>query len=450
MRVLIVDDDKNIRSSLAGLLSDESIAFDLCGSGEEAAELLQRKVYSAALLDVMMPGMNGIELLKHIRQNDAAIKVLMMSGEADYSSAVQATRLGALDFFEKPLNPDKVILALKNIEYQTAMEKRLRALESFVDEKDRIVGESRVMQHALKTIAKCAPSESRVFIFGENGTGKELAARMVHRLSLRKNGPFVSLNCAALPKDLVESELFGYEKGAFTGAQKRKPGRFEQADGGTLFLDEIGDMSLETQAKLLRVLQENEAVRLGGTSSYTFNVRVISATNKDLKLEIEKQTFREDLFYRLNVMPVTIPPLRDRKDDIPLLAAHFLKELSGSMGSASKSWSAEALEALQAHDWPGNVRELRNTVERLIIMAPENVIEKEDVEGMMPVSACAAGSVNIYGKENRSFRERIEAYEKSLLEKEYAAAGGNISRMAKTLQMDRANLHRKLKSYGYK
>jgi two-component system nitrogen regulation response regulator NtrX len=450
IRILIVDDEPRIRSSLKGLLQDEGYRTWECGSGEEALRFLKTSSPDVIMLDVVLPGMDGLEVLKRIRKQESGIHVLMMSGKADLSTAVQATRMGAWDFFEKPLNPDRVLLVLRNIAETVTMENRMRSLESRIGGEEEMVGESGVMKELKEAISRAAPSQGRVMIFGENGTGKELVARAIHRRSSRKDGPFVSLNCAALPEHLVESELFGYEKGAFTGALRRKRGRIETADGGTLFLDEVGDMGLDTQAKLLRVLEENEAVRLGGETPYPFDVRIISATNKDLSKEIEQGRFREDLFYRLNVIPFYVPPLRERKEDIPLLAQHFLSLFTQQTGGGRRTWSSGALEAQKAYAWPGNVRELKNFVERVMIMSRESEISGEDVNRYLSVSGSEPAGRHCSDEKELPLRQRIEQFEREIIQQTFREVEGNISRLARRLGMDRANLYRKLKAYGIK
>ena len=451
MRLLIVDDEPRIRSSLGGLLRDEGYVVDSCESGERGLELLQKEGFDVVLLDVVLPGMDGLEALERIRKITDRTKVLMMSGQADISMAVRATKLGALDFFEKPLNPDRVLLALKNIVDRMVLEQRVDSLESMVDQEREMIGDSSPMQHLREIILKAAPTDGRVLIFGENGTGKELVARAIHRGSNRRHRPFVSLNCAALPRDLVESELFGYEKGAFTGAVRRKPGHFETAEGGSLFLDEVGDMALETQAKLLRVLEENEAVRLGGDRPYRFDVRIISATNKNLTKVIEEGRFREDLLYRLNVVPLEVPALREHKEDIPLLAHHFLRRICQRTGKGMKHWGQGSVEILQSYSWPGNVRELKNFVERLVIMSGGDTITTEEVAKTLPASPSESPETKILvEKEDLSLKEMVERFERDLLIRGYREVGGNVSGLARKLKIDRANLHRKLKSYGIK
>lgn len=452
MRVLIVDDEPRIRATLEGLLKDEGYSVQTCGSGEDGLSILKEETFDVLMLDVILPGMTGLQALERIRRFNTVIKVLMMSGQADLNTAVQATKLGAYNFFEKPLNPDRVILEFRNIAEQMALENRVHSLETLVEQSDLMIGEARAMQLLREEISKAAPSDGRVFIFGENGSGKELVARAIHHQSSRKTNNFVSLNCAALPKDLVESELFGYTKGAFTGASKDKPGLFETANGGTLFLDEIGDMALDTQAKLLRVLQESEAIRVGGHQPYRFNVRVISATNKDLMSEIKENRFREDLYYRLNVIPLNVPPLRDRKEDIPRLAQHFLQQVCERTGKGMKQWAEESLIHMKTYPWPGNVRELKNIVERLVIMSNETLIAVDEVRQVLPMGSEPSPTIvqNEKIDQDLSFREQVELFEKQLLLQGYRETDGNVSQLARKFKIDRANLHRKLKSYGIK
>ena len=452
MQILIVDDESRIRTSLEGLLQEEGYSVRSCGTGEQAVEIVQKESVDVVLLDVVLPGIDGLETLKRIREHNPSLKVLMMSGRSDLTTAVKAIKLGGYNFFQKPLNPDQLLQELKNIADRMILERKVNSLETLVGREEKMVGHSPVMQKLQEAIERAAPSEGRVLIFGENGTGKELVARAIHRKSARKASAFVSLNCAALPQDLVESELFGYEKGAFTGAVRKKPGRFEMANGGSLFLDEIGDMGLETQAKLLRVLQENEAVRVGGNTPYKFNVRIISATNKNLVMEIEEGRFREDLFYRLNVIPLDVPPLRDRKEDIPLLAQYFLCQICEKTGKGMKRWAQRALKTLQHYSWPGNVRELQNLVERLVIMSGGEIINVKEVMDVLPLSPSPSFSKREIPLEGEalSLRKMVEQFEKDVLVQGYREVNGNVSKLARQLKIDRANLHRKLKAYGIK
>ncbi len=451
LRILIIDDDSRIRESLTSLLEEEGYAILSSSNGEEGVKIASHEKIDIVLLDVILPGRSGIEILKELKKIDPSIKVLMISGQSDFKTAVQATKLGAYNFFEKPLNPDTILLDLKNISKQISMERKLSDYEDHTVIEDEIVGTSSKIKNLIKTISKTAPSEGRVLIYGENGTGKELVAKALHQQSKRNKGPFVSLNCAAFPKELIESELFGYQKGAFTGAVKNKPGKFEIADGGTLFLDEIGDMSLDTQAKLLRVLEENEAVRLGSNTPYRFDLRVISATNKNLEKLIRNGTFREDLYYRLNVIPLEVPPLRERNSDISLLADYFLKQICASSGRRVLKWEKGSLALLQSYHWPGNVRELKNFVERLIILSEGEVISEKQVRENLPVKKEGGVGQDIpFDVKDKSLKNLIKEFEKNVLLKGFRQTQGNVSRLSRLLKVDRANLHRKLKKYKIK
>ncbi len=452
MRILIVDDEPNIRLSLEGLLMDEGHAVASCADGESALDRIGRETFDAVLLDVMLPAMSGLDVMRRIRESDPEAAVVMMSGRPDTATAVAAVQAGARQFLEKPLDPDRLLFELRNLEKHRALATRVASLEGQAADERKWVGESAAVRRLLADVAKAAPTDGRVLIFGENGTGKELVARMVHDASRRREKPFVSLNCAAVPQALVESELFGYEKGAFTGAASRKPGLFETAHGGTLFLDEIGDMPVDTQAKLLRVLQESEAVRVGGTVPVRFDARVIAATNKDLNREIGEGRFREDLFYRLNVIPLHVPPLRERGDDVMLLARFFLERLGRSTGKGMMEWNPKALERLRGYVWPGNVRELRNVVERLVIMSESRVISEADATAALPIGRAVSKSLSSSEQVDPelSLAENLARFEKALLEEGFREAGGNVSLLSRRLKTDRANLHRKLKLYGIK
>ncbi|MBN2201485.1 sigma-54-dependent Fis family transcriptional regulator [bacterium] len=450
--MLIVDDEPNIRLSLEGLLMDEGHAVASCADGESALDRIGRETFDAVLLDVMLPGMSGLEVMRRIRESDPEAAVVMMSGRPDTAMAVSAVQAGARQFLEKPLDPDRLLFELRNLETHRVLATRVASLEGRAADERRWVGESVAVRRLLADVAKAAPTDGRVLVFGENGTGKELVARMVHDASRRREKPFVSLNCAAVPQALVESELFGYEKGAFTGAGSRKPGLFETAHGGTLFLDEIGDMPADTQAKLLRVLQESEAVRVGGTVPVRFDARVIAATNKDLSREIGEGRFREDLFYRLNVIPLHVPPLRERGEDVILLARFFLERLGRSTGKGMMEWNPKALDLLRTYDWPGNVRELRNTVERLVIMSESREISEADARAALPAGRTVFESLpsGVQADPELSLAGNLARYEKALLEKSFREAEGNVSLLSRMLKTDRANLYRKLKSYGIK
>jgi len=446
MRILVIDDDPNINDSLKWLLEDNGHEVRTCSSAEQGLARAEKESYELAFLDVMLPGMGGLDALKKLLGHQPALQVIMISGHADVSVAVKATKLGAYDFFEKPLNPEKVLLEVKKLSEQLRVRAQVSELKRLVELEYQMIGDSPAMAELRAQIAKAAPSEGRILIFGENGTGKELVAREIHNLSNRREGPFVQLNCAAIPETLIESELFGHEKGSFTGAHRRKEGQIERAEGGTLLLDEIGDMAPETQAKLLRVLQEDEFCRVGSTTPSKFNVRILSATNKDLKAEIAGNRFREDLYFRLNVIPIRVPPLRERIDDIPVLADHFLRVYCVKNGKKTKTMSGDARARLQGYHWPGNIRELRNIMERLAIMTEDVEISLQDVETVFGSPASTA----VVPVEDVSLKQQMGAFEKRLLHTVFQRCRGNVSRMAQVLGTDRANLHRKLKKYRIK
>ena len=448
--ILIVDDEAGVRGSLAGILSDEGYAPEAVESGEDCLALLETRRFDLILLDVWLPKMDGLETLSRLRALDPEVPVVVISGHGSIETAVKAVRMGAQDFVEKPLALEKILLVVKNALRQRRLEAENRALKEKVEHRFMMVGESAAI-HALRAdIAQAAPSNGRVLIFGENGTGKELVARNIHHQSLRASGPFVEVNCAAIPEELIESELFGHTRGAFTGALTAKKGKFEVADGGTLFLDEVGDMTLKTQAKVLRVLQEQKLEPVGGTASVTVDVRVIAATNKNLEEEIRRGAFREDLFFRLNVIPFRVPPLRERRDDIPLLARHFISELSAEYGKRPKELAPEALDLLVRQSWPGNVRELRNTIERLVIMTPGDRIEARHLPGSVVTAAPAPEPAEAAGPSGSfpSLLAAREDFEKRYIWKKYQECGGNMSRTSEALQVERSNLYRKMKGYG--
>ncbi|MCP4726630.1 MAG: sigma-54-dependent Fis family transcriptional regulator [bacterium] len=447
--ILIVDDERNIRRSLRGIFEDENLSVEDVESGEEAVKHAEENFYKVIFLDVLLPGIDGIQTLKKLKKITPGSTIIMMSGHANVEMAIDAIKFGAYNFFEKPLIPEKILLELKHIDNLRKIEAEVIELRK-VAGWDDIIGDSGKTIDLKKLIARIAPTESRVLITGENGTGKELVARAIHYNSNRKNGPFVKVNCAALPKDLIESELFGYEKGAFTGAAARKTGRFEEANNGTLLLDEIGDMSLDTQAKLLRVLEENELIRLGGNKTIELNVRIISATNQDLEDLIEKDRFREDLLYRLNTILVEVPPLRDRREDIPVLALHFAEQFAEKNGKMKIGLDNDAAALLQDQPWRGNIRELKNVIERIAIMTDSIKITANEIVHLLPgVKPVSKGAVDIEPND-RSLREMIDNYEKAILTNEYDKCRGNVSKLAGKLKIDRANLHRKLKLLGLK
>ena len=442
--VLIVDDEAGVRSALSGVLRDEGYQVEAVESGEACLERLTRVAYDAIVLDIWLPGLDGLSTLERLRQRSVDAPVVMISGHGNIESAVRAIKMGAFDFVEKPLSLEKTVLVVGNAVRQRRLEAENRALRAHVDRRLAMVGESYGMQQLREQIAMAAPTNGRVLIYGENGTGKELVARSVHGMSRRRNGPFIEVNCAAIPEELIESELFGHMKGAFTGALSDRRGKFELADGGTLFLDEIGDMSLKTQAKVLRALQEQVVEPVGGAASVRVDVRVLAATNKELPAEIRLGRFREDLYFRLNVIPIFVPPLRDRPDDIPLLAQHFMTELSREYGRRPKQFDAGAAAGLRSCRWPGNVRELRNVVERMMIMVPGDTIRLSDLSFLD-----AAGLVELEEPGPVApLHEARDRFEREYILKALAAQHGNISRTAEVLGVERSNLYRKMRGFG--
>jgi two-component system nitrogen regulation response regulator NtrX len=444
-RVLIVDDEAGVRSALSGVLRDEGYEVEAVGSGEACLDRVVRAPYDVIVLDIWLPGMDGLATLARLRDRRVDAPIVMISGHGNIESAVRAIKLGAFDFVEKPLSLEKTVLVVGNAVRQRQLEAENRALRATVDRRLTMVGESYVMGQLREQVAMAAPTNGRVLIYGENGTGKEVVARSIHAMSRRKGGPFVEVNCAAIPEELIESELFGHLRGAFTGATADRRGKFELADGGTLFLDEIGDMSLKTQAKVLRALQEQVVEPVGGTAGVRVDVRVLAATNKDLTAEIRAGRFREDLYFRLNVIPIFVPPLRERPGDIPLLAEYFMRELSREYGRRPKGFDAGAATALQSYRWPGNVRELRNVIERLMIMVPGDTVTAANL-GFFDVGL-------ILGHEppaspGLSLHDARERFERDYILHALAAQQGNISRTADVLGVERSNLYRKMRSFG--
>jgi len=443
-KVLIVDDEAAIRQSLRGVLTDENYQCVAVDSGEACLNELARESYEAVLLDIWMPGMDGLAALEQIQTMPAGSRpaVVMISGHGNIETAVRATKLGAFDFVEKPLTIDKVNLVLKNAIQQRRMDLELRRLRDDTAEPE-IIGESVPMKALRQQLKLMAGTNGRVLIYGESGTGKELVARAIHRSSQRANGPFVEVNCAALPEDLIESELFGHRLKNPDGTPDHKVGKLQKAHGGTFFLDEVGDMSLKTQAKVLRALDEHRFEPVGAAQSIQVDARVIAATNKNLEKEIERGNFREDLFYRLNVIPFTVPPLRDRAEDIPVLAAHFLNYFAKEYGRKPKELSQDALAALREYHWPGNVRELRNLMERLVILYPQNRIEARHLP-LESVRKSYAKQWNGFG----SLHDVKEAAEREYIIRKLEETGGNVTRASELLGLERSNLYRKMKALG--
>jgi two-component system nitrogen regulation response regulator NtrX len=450
--ILIVDDEKSIRDSLTGILQDEGFRPLSAGSGEEALSRLREERPDLILLDIWMPGMDGLETLSRIREFQPDQLVIMMSGHGTIDTAVRATKLGAHDFIEKPLSLEKLLVIIQNALKINRLIEENRELKAKIAKEYEMVGNSPPVFELRRQIEIVGPTSGWALITGENGTGKELVARAIHGHSQRRDKPFVEVNCAAIPDDLIESELFGHEKGAFTGATAQRRGKFDLAHEGTLFLDEIGDMSLKTQAKVLRILQERKFERVGGNRTIEVDVRVIAATNKDLSSQIAAGMFREDLYYRLNVIPFHVPPLRARRQDIPLLVNHFLEFFCGKEGRDIKTLDDKAMEALSRYPWPGNVRELKNLIERLVIMVPSKVITLEQLP-LVAIRQAAAGGEEQVGHEGTlvtadTFREAREEFEKEFLLRKLEEHDWNVSRTAEAIDMERSNLHRKIKGYG--
>jgi two-component system, NtrC family, nitrogen regulation response regulator NtrX len=447
--ILVVDDEPGVRSALSGVLRDEGYQVEAVESGEACLDRLTRAAFDVILLDVWLPGADGLATLARIRERQLDVPVVMISGHGNIESAVRAIKLGAFDFIEKPLSLEKTMLVVRNALRQRRLEAENRALRARVDRHLQMVGESYAMRQLREQVAMAAPTNGRVLIYGDNGTGKELVARTIHALSRRRAGPFVEVNCAAIPEELIESELFGHVKGAFTGAVGDRRGKFEVADGGTIFLDEIGDMSLKTQAKVLRVLQEQVVEPVGGTAGVRVDVRVLAATNKELTAEIRAGRFREDLYFRLNVIPIAVPPLRDRADDIPLLAGHFMAGFAREYGRRMKTLDASAVAALQDYPWPGNVRELRNVIERLIIMVPGDSIGARDLAFLDgPFAGVAVEPGNEEAGEGLTLQAARNRFERDFILKTLAGQNGNISRTADLLGVERSNLYRKMRALG--
>ena len=444
--ILIVDDEESIRHTLGGILADEGYEVLMAASGEDALKIVEEELPNLVLLDIWLPGIDGIETLKAIRAENPQIGVLMMSGHGTIETAVKATKLGAFDFIEKPLSLDKVIINVNNALGLIHLEEENKFLRQKFPQDYELTGASASILELKEMIGIVSPTNAWILIMGENGTGKELVARSIHRQSKRSNKSFVEVNCAAIPEELIESELFGHEKGSFTGATAKKRGKFDLAHEGTIFLDEVADMSLKAQAKVLRILQEKKFERVGGSSLIATDVRVLAATNKDLEKEMEEGRFRQDLFYRLNVIPLKIPPLRDRKEDIPLLVKRFLSEFAAKEREAEKTITDDALAALMEHDWPGNVRELKNIIERLVIMIPDNVISRSDIPFLDKQGREIDEDEGDYASD--SFREAKMDFEKQYLMKKLREFEGNISKTAEAIGLERSNLHRKIKAYG--
>ena len=442
--ILVVDDEESICLLLKGILSDEGYEALTAQSGEECLDIIEEELPSLVLLDIWLPGIDGIETLKRIKSRHPKIQVIMISGHGSVESAVTTTKLGAFDFIEKPLSLDKIVLIVNHALDIIRLEEENRLLKN--GQSHEIDGNSKAIIELKEMIQIISPTNAWVLIMGENGTGKELVARSIHGQSGRSSKPFIEVNCAAIPEELIESELFGHEKGAFTGATEKKRGKFDLANRGTIFLDEVADMSLKAQAKILRILQEKKFERVGGTRVIDTDVRVLAATNKNLEHEMEKGRFRQDLYYRLNVIPLEVPPLRDRIEDVPLLADYFIREFSLKESKKEKHIADDALEVLMDHTWPGNVRELKNIIERLVITSPSDIIIADD---MPPLSKLNHKSRNSgFSEDVYSFRGARERFEKNYLVKKLVENDWNVKKTAKSIGLERSNLHKKIKAYG--
>ena len=444
-KILIVDDETNIRRSVSMILSSAGYAVDQAASAAEAERMLGEQIFDLMVLDILMPEIDGLQFLQTIKKHPNKPIVIMISGHATIENAVTATREGAHDFIEKPISKEKLLLSLKNALAQRRLAEENTRLRKEVGSRFEMIGDSLALQNIREQIQRVARANTRVLILGESGTGKELVARAIHEASERKKQPFIKVNCAAIPEELIESELFGHEKGAFTGATTSREGKFQQADQGTLFLDEVGDMSLKTQAKVLRVLQEGEIERVGGSKTYHVDVRVVAATNKNLEEEARQGNFREDLFFRLNVVPIVMPRLSERKDDIPLLTEHFTKMYCEENGFKLKIFSSDAIEKLCNHSWPGNIRELRNTIERLVIMTVNDKITAADLPLSYHSSQSQTARTFQPGLSLRDLRDQVERdYIQSCLD----ATDGNMSQTARLLGIERSHLYKKMRALG--
>jgi len=442
--ILIVDDERAIQKALRGVLEDEGYRVTAVGTGADALKAVADEMPDLVFLDIFMSHMDGLETLAELKRLRPEATVVMISGHGTIETAVKATRLGAYDFIEKPLSLEKTLITMTRALEHGRLERENATLRARLEERTEIIGESDVMRRLRDHIATAAPSTGRVLIHGENGSGKELVARAIHTLSARHEAPFVEVNCAAIPEELIESELFGHERGAFTGALARRRGKFETADRGTVFLDEIGDMSLKTQAKVLRALEEQAFERVGGRETLRVDVRVIAASNRDLPSLIAQGAFREDLFYRLNVIPIEVPPLRARKEDVPALVEHFIRVFCAENGKRLKAVTPGALTWFMTYEWPGNVRELRNMVERLVIMVPGDAIGPDDLPPPLRPKSEPASALG----EGKPLKEARDNFERAYILAELRAQDWNMTRTAERLGIERSHLYRKIRAYG--
>jgi two-component system nitrogen regulation response regulator NtrX len=445
--VLIVDDERDIGQTLGGILEDEGYRVHAVSNGEEALEAIRHDRPDLVMLDIWMPGMDGLETLAKLKERYPELQVIMISGHGSIETAVKSTKLGAYDFIEKPLSLSETVLTVNRVMDLIRLEEENKRLQAGIEDKYDMIGSHPTIEALRDQIALAAPTDSYVLITGENGTGKELVARQIHLQSRRGRRPFIEVNCAAIPEELIESELFGHEKGAFTGATERRRGKFELADGGTIFLDEIADMSLKTQAKILRILQEHRFERVGSGEQIATDVRVITATNKNLHDEIAANRFREDLFFRLNVIPLFVPPLRERVEDIPGFIEFFTRSFAARSGLTPRVFTPEAIDLLKAYSWPGNVRELKNIVERLMIMTRAKEVTADDVRNTLTIEPPRTDPLaGLFATPD--YRDARAAFERAFLMRKLEEFGGNITRTAEAVGIERSNLHRKIKALG--
>ncbi|HPC73286.1 MAG TPA: sigma-54 dependent transcriptional regulator [Syntrophales bacterium] len=444
--ILVVDDEESICRSLEGILSDEGYEVLTAKSGEEALKTIEEEQPDLILLDIWLPGIDGIDVLKNVKQEHPQIQVIMMSGHGTIETAVKATKLGAFDFIEKPLSLEKVVLIVNHALDLIRLEEENKLLKMKAHSDYELVGQSKAVKDLKEIIQIVAPTNAWILIMGENGTGKELVARSIHLQSRRAKRTLVEVNCAAIPEELIESELFGHERGAFTGATTKKRGKFELAHEGTIFLDEVGDMSAKAQAKILRILQEKKFERVGGTKILETDVRVLAASNKDLEKEMEEGRFRQDLYYRLHVIPLTIPPLRERKEDVQPLIEHFIKTFCTKEGIAPKTMTDEAVSRMMEHNWPGNVRELKNIIERLVIMSPSEIITARDIPPFVREGETSNDNRAVFA--HQSYRDARVDFERQFITRKLEENEWNVSKTADAIGLERSNLHRKIKLHG--
>lgn len=443
--ILIIDDEKEICESISLILEYEGHRVDYVNTGSEGIIKARDFPYDVIFLDIQLPDLNGFEVLKNIREFNTSVNILIISAYGNIENAVKATKLGAFDFLEKPIDREKLLISVRNASSQSRLMRENTEMRDALSRESEMIGQSAPMKKIMEIIEKVAPTDARILITGENGTGKELAARAIHKFSLRKDAPFIDVNCAAIPNELIESELFGHEKGSFTGAHQLRIGKFELANKGTLFLDEIGDMSLQAQAKVLRAIEDSKIERVGGTKKIDVDVRLVAATNKNLQDEIAKGNFREDLYHRLNVIPIHLPPLRERIDDVPYLVESFSAQIAEKYKKPLPRFSKDAIALFQKLSWPGNIRELRNIIERIVIIVNKQEIQQRDIEFLLPMDKIAMNDL-ILG--SNSFQEFKEKAEKAFIAKQLEMTNWNISKTAEILDIQRSHLYTKMKKYG--